>query len=111
MLEDIQNKQCHYLMKYYIYTFLALLFVVGCNSVGNNTPTVSVTIEPQRYFVEMIAGDNFKVNTIVPAGTSPETYDPTPSQMVALSKSVLYFQVGHLGSKRRGKTLQRIMQM
>ena len=106
MLEDIQNKQSHYLMKYYIYTFLALLFVVGCNSVGNNKPTVSVTIEPQRYFVEMIAGDNFKVNTIVPAGTSPETYDPTPSQMVALSKSVLYFQVGHLGFENAwGKTL------
>lgn len=93
-------------MKHYIYTFLALLFVVGCNSVGNNTPTVSVTIEPQRYFVEMIAGDNFKVNTIVPAGTSPETYDPTPSQMVALSKSTLYFQVGHLGFENAwGETL------
>ena len=93
-------------MKQYIYLILTLLFVVGCSTVGNDKPTVSVTIEPQRYFVEQIAGDNFKVNTIVPAGTSPETYDPTPSQMVSLGKSILYFKVGYLGFENVwGKTL------
>lgn len=93
-------------MKDYILLFLTFLFFVGCSTNGNNTPTISVTIEPQRYFVEQIAGDNFKVNTIVPAGTSPETYDPTPSQMVALSKSILYFKVGYLGFENAwGETL------
>lgn len=93
-------------MKNYILLTLTLLFVVGCNSVVNNKPTVSVTIEPQRYFVEQIVGDIFKVNTIVPAGTSPETYDPTPSQMVSLGKSRLYFKVGYLGFENAwGKTL------
>lgn len=93
-------------MKYNIYLFLTLLFFVGCNSVGNNNSTISVTIEPQRYFVEQIVGNNFKVNTLVPPGTSPETYDPTPSQMVALGKSVLYFKVGYLGFENAwGKTL------
>ena len=54
----------------------------------------------------MIVGDNFKINTIVPPGTSPETYDPTPSQMVALGKSTLYFKVGHLGFENAwGSTL------
>lgn len=93
-------------MKQYIYTLLTLLFIVGCNTSSNNKPTVSVTIEPQRYFVEQIAGDNFNVNTIVPPGTSPETYDPTPSQMVMLGKSLLYFKVGYLGFENAwGKTL------
>ena len=93
-------------MKSYILLVLTLLFVVGCNSVVNNKSTVSVTIEPQRYFVEQIVGDVFKVNTIVPAGTSPETYDPTPSQMVSLGKSRLYFKVGYLGFENAwGKTL------
>ncbi len=92
-------------MKQYIYLLITLFFV-GCNTVGSDKPTVSVTIEPQRYFVEQISGNNFKVNTIVPAGTSPETYDPTPSQMVALGKSVLYFKVGYLGFENAwGKTL------
>ena len=93
-------------MKHSIYLFFALLFIIGCKSVDNNTPTISVTIEPQRYFVEQIVGDNFKVNTIVPAGTSPETYDPTPSQMVSLGKSALYFKVGYLGFENAwGQTL------
>lgn len=93
-------------MKHIIYTFLTLLFMVGCEVGSNDRPTVSVTIEPQRYFLEQIAGDNFKVNTLVPPGSSPETYDPTPSQMVTLSKSLLYFKVGYLGFENAwGETL------
>lgn len=81
--------------------------MVACNPQGNDDPTISVTIEPQRYFAEKIVGDEFKVNTIVPPGTSPETYDPTPSQMIALGKSLLYFKVGYLGFENAwGKTLQ-----
>ena len=94
-------------MKNYILLSLLLFFVVGCNSVKDDTPAISVTIEPQRYFVEKITGNNFKVNTIVPPGTSPESYDPTPSQMVALGKSLLYFKVGYLGFENAwGKTLE-----
>lgn len=94
-------------MKNYILLSLFLFFVVGCNSVKDDTPAISVTIEPQRYFVEKITGNNFKVNTIVPPGTSPESYDPTPSQMVALGKSLLYFKVGYLGFENAwGKTLE-----
>ena len=93
-------------MKNYIYLALVFFFVVSCNSHTEDEATISVTIEPQRYFAEMIVGDNFKINTIVPPGTSPETYDPTPSQMVALGKSTLYFKVGHLGFENAwGSTL------
>ena len=94
-------------MKNYILLSLLLFFVLGCNSVKDDTPAISVTIEPQRYFVEKITGNNFKLNTIVPPGTSPESYDPTPSQMVALGKSLLYFKVGYLGFENAwGKTLE-----
>ena len=95
-------------MKNYIYLSLLLfLLIVGCNNASDNISTISVTIEPQRYFVEKIAGDKFEVNTIVPSGTSPETYDPTPSQMVALGKSVIYFKVGYLGFENAwGKNLE-----
>ncbi len=94
-------------MRNYLYLTLVLFLILSCNSISDNTPTVSVTIEPQRYFVEKIVGDKFKVNTIVPAGTSPETYDPTPSQMIALGKSALYFKVGFLGFENAwGKNLK-----
>lgn len=88
---------------------LFLLFsAVSCNSKQDNKSSISVTIQPQRYFAEKIVGDKLKVNTIVPAGTSPETYDPTPSQMIALGKSILYFKVGYLGFENAwGKTLEK----
>lgn len=59
--------------------------------------TLTVTIEPQRYFLEQIVGDKFEVNTLVPPGASPETYEPSPMAMINLGNSKAYFKVGFLG--------------
>lgn len=56
-----------------------------------------MTIEPQRYFAEQLVDSLFRVQTVVPTGTSPETYDPSPAQMANLSKSAAYFTIGHIG--------------
>lgn len=75
-----------------------LLALSSCrNTEKNDKPTITVTIEPLRYFTEAIAGDKFKVVSMVPEGNSPETYDPTPQQMVNLSKSTAYLRIGHIG--------------
>lgn len=58
---------------------------------------LTVTIEPLRYFTEQIAGDKFKVVSMVPKGSSPETYDPTPRQLVDLSRSEAYLKIGYIG--------------
>lgn len=58
---------------------------------------VAVTILPQAYFVERLAGPRAKVNVLIPKGASPETYEPTPQQLVALSESRLYVKVGAPG--------------
>ena len=58
---------------------------------------ITVTIEPQRYFTEAIAGDKFTVRSLVPKGSSPETYDPTPQQLVSLGESEAYLRIGHIG--------------
>ena len=58
---------------------------------------LTVTMEPQRYFTEAIAGDKFNVTSMVPKGSNPETYDPTPSQLVALSDSKAYLRIGYIG--------------
>lgn len=77
------------------------LLIVGCQSRQQATqehrPIITVTIEPQRYFAEAIAGDKFRIETMVPKGVSPESYDPTPQQLVALSQSVAYLRIGHIG--------------
>ncbi len=60
-------------------------------------PIITVTIEPQRYFTEAIAGDKFTIISMVPKGMSPETYDPIPQQLVSLGNSKAYFRIGYIG--------------
>ncbi|MEG2573994.1 MAG: zinc ABC transporter substrate-binding protein [Bacteroides sp.] len=80
---------------------LLLLIVVSFVACTNRKKTderiITVTIEPLRYFTEQIAGDKFKVISMVPKGSNPETYDPTPQQLVNLSNSEAYFRIGYIG--------------
>lgn len=80
---------------------LLLAACTGCSSKANNgkegKPVITVTLEPQRYFTEAIAGDKFKVVSMVPKGSSPETYDPIPQQLVSLGDSKAYFRIGYIG--------------
>jgi zinc transport system substrate-binding protein len=73
--------------------FAALVMLGACNA-RNNDNVISVTIEPERYFVEQIAGHQFTVNTVVPQNTDAETYDPTPRQMIRIVDSRAYLSVG-----------------
>ena len=86
-------------MKQLILFPILLLCLTACSSKQQQSeePTVTVTLEPLRYFTEAIAGDKFKVVSMVPKGSSPETYDPTPQQLVNLDKSTAYLRIGHIG--------------
>ncbi|MFC2067369.1 metal ABC transporter solute-binding protein, Zn/Mn family [Chloroflexota bacterium] len=55
---------------------------------------VAVTILPQAEFVESVGGEKVGVTVMVPPGASPHTYEPTPSQMEALSRAKMYAGVG-----------------
>lgn len=85
-------------MRNFIY-ILIILCLSACkpSAQAEQKPTITVTLEPLRYFTEAIAGDQYQVVSMVPKGSSPETYDPTPQQLVALNKSQAYFRIGHIG--------------
>ena len=55
---------------------------------------VTVSILPQKYFVERVGGQDVAVNVMVGPGESPHSYEPKPEQMRALSESALYFLIG-----------------
>lgn len=55
---------------------------------------VFVSIQPQKYFVERIAGDAAEVSVMVPPGKEPHSYEPTPRQVAALSEADVYFRIG-----------------
>ena len=85
-------------MKKLIY-ILTLFICCACGHTPQQSekPVITVTLEPLRYFTEAIAGDCFEVVSIVPKGSSPESYDPTPQQLVNLSKSQAYLRIGYIG--------------
>lgn len=55
---------------------------------------VGVSILPQKYFVERIAGDKASVIVLVGPGHNPATYEPKPLQLAQLGQAALYFQIG-----------------
>ena len=93
-----------------IFTLLcALVVLTACNRQSAQPDNLMmVSIEPLKYIVEGIVGDDFEVATIVPAGASPETYEPTPAQMEQLEAAQMVFAVGLIGFEQN--TIERMTQ-
>lgn len=53
-----------------------------------------MSIPPQKYFVEKIGKGLLDVNVLIPAGSSPHSYEPKPAQLARLSQSRLFFAIG-----------------
>jgi len=77
---------------------LVSILLTGCSTqtTTDSKPTVMVSIAPQKFFVEQIADTLVRVEVMVPAGSSPETYEPTASQLKLISNSNAYFSLGLL---------------
>lgn len=88
-------------MKKIIYLFIyivAILVVVGCGKQKSKSTdnVIYVSIAPIKPLVEAIVGDDFVVEVLVPVGASPETFEPTPKQFIALNDARIIFSTGLL---------------
>ncbi len=73
---------------------IVFIFITLVSFLYASKPEISVSIAPQKYFLEKIAKDKFDINVMVKAGSSPHTYEPKTSQMKSLSNSKIYFYTG-----------------
>ncbi len=55
---------------------------------------VAVTLLPMREIALAIGGDRIAVTVVVPPGTEPHTFEPTPGQMASIAQSRIFFRVG-----------------
>jgi len=55
---------------------------------------VVVTIPPQAEFVKRVGGEKVAVITMVPQWANPHTYEPTPAQLMNVSKAKMYVKMG-----------------
>jgi len=93
------------LLKQMLILLMAVLGMLTLNSCSSHNRKASnkndkikilVSISPQKYFVEKIGGDLVDVNVLIPPGTNPHLYDPTPGQLIGISETDIYFYNGHL---------------
>ncbi|MDK2937436.1 MAG: zinc transport system substrate-binding protein [Eubacteriaceae bacterium] len=78
---------------------MLVFLMTGCSQSSetgqsSDKAVVAVTIVPEQTFVEAVCGDLVDVVTLVPPGSSPENYEPTPQEMADFSQAELYFTIG-----------------
>lgn len=85
-------------MQRYIFfiLFIILIFTTGCPQQEKESDKINVVVSimPLAEFAEKVGRDKASVSVMVPPGASPHTYEPTPGQLVKLSKAKLYVKVG-----------------
>ena len=64
---------------------------------SSNKQVITVSILPQKTFIEKIAGDDFYVNILLPPGASPASFTLLPSQLKDISMSKIWMRVGYIG--------------
>jgi zinc transport system substrate-binding protein len=76
----------------------SLAFLCGCTQPSDMAEgdrlVVAVTIPPQEEMVRAIAGDRAAVLVLIPPGSDPHTYEPTPQQISGASQASLYITLG-----------------
>jgi zinc transport system substrate-binding protein len=55
---------------------------------------ITVSIAPQKYFLEKIGGDRLKINVMVDPKIEPEIYEPKPQELTNLSQTKAYITIG-----------------
>ncbi len=74
----------------------ALLFVIlsAPGAGAEERPVVFVSIPPQAWLVKRLAGEAAEVQTLLPLGANPHTYEPSARQIRKLAEASLYLTVG-----------------
>lgn len=84
-----------------IHLFMASLFG-ACNSTTQTSDAqIIVSIEPLKYIIENIVGDDLSIEVLVPANASPETYEPTPRQRIAIDNAQMVFSTGLIAFEQK----------
>lgn len=55
---------------------------------------MTATILPVKHIIEQIVGQDFAIDVLVPAGASPETFEPSPKQYIRMNESQMVFATG-----------------
>jgi len=95
-----------------IWLAILAMAVTSCgrrSGTGSSERIITVTIPPFAWFLEGIAGDDFKVNVLLPPGADHHIWEPLPAQINSLSGSEALIINGKLGFEEAW--MERFMQV
>ena len=72
-----------------------------------NLLDVYVSIPPQKWLAEQIAGDRATISILLEKSQDPHTFEPTPRKIAGLSEVKLYFTIGMTFEKHLTKKLEQ----
>ncbi|MDL2280021.1 zinc ABC transporter substrate-binding protein [Desulfovibrio sp. OttesenSCG-928-G11] len=84
-------------MRRYLLALLSLLCLVPAQALAAGPSfRAVVSIAPQKYILERIAGKDLdlEVTVLVKPGSDPHSYEPSPSQMRAVAEAGYWFTIG-----------------
>lgn len=86
-------------MKSRIILSLIIVLLLGLLSVSgaSNSPgeiNVVVSIYPLEDITKNIGGERVNVKTLIPAGASPHAFEPSPSEIKALTRADVFIKIG-----------------
>lgn len=85
---------------------LALATALGCGPAGGpggerasvpparDIPVVAATVAPHAWLVRQIAGDAFRVETVLPPDADPHSHTPTDAEVTRLARAHVLFRSG-----------------
>ena len=91
--------------KFLPYSVLIFLVIFGAcqekySSIEDSRIKVLVSVLPQKQFVEAVGGNAVQVQVLIPAGASPATYEPKPSDLIHVEQADVFFRIGHVGFEK-----------
>jgi zinc transport system substrate-binding protein len=71
-----------------------LMLALGRPLIAADEMLAIASVFPISDMMALVGGDRWKVLTLIPAGASAHTYEPTPEQVRQLSQARAFFQIG-----------------
>lgn len=97
LLFGIKHKVMRLRFKALIYIIVAIFAIsmVSCSGTKQaDGRKIVVTMAPLAGLVEEIVGEDYEVSILLPSGSTPENYSPTPRQIASLEGADMVFMLG-----------------
>lgn len=90
-------------------SFFLQLFPLPLAYAADEQPLVVVSIPPQKFFVERIAGALVKIDVFLPPGANPHSFEPTINKLASISRAALYVKLGHRDFVFENRLVERLL--